>query len=105
MFWAGEEGGTAVADLLFGDHNPGGKLPYTVYAGERDLPPMSSFSLPAEHLAYWDSNQEMWVVKPGAVDAMVGSGSDDIRQKAQFQITTAGQWPPGELTTRVSLGK
>jgi hypothetical protein len=25
--------------------------------------------------------------------------------KAQFQITTAGQWPPGELTTRVSLGK
>jgi len=64
-----------------------------------------NFSLPAEQLAYWDSNQEMWMVKPGAVDVMVGSGSDDIRQKTQFQITTAGQWPPGELTTRVSLGK
>jgi ferric-dicitrate binding protein FerR (iron transport regulator) len=28
-----------------------------------------------------------------------------IRQKAQSQITTAGQWRKGELTTRVSLGK
>ena len=203
MFWAGEEGGSAVADVLFGDYNPGGKLPYTVYAGERDLPPMSeyditkgftymyfdgkpayafghglsytafdygslklssnqiasdgqvtvqaeiknsgqrageevvqlyvhqagekrpreqlagfarislkagetrtvSFALPAEQLAYWDSDQEMFVVKPGEVDVMVGSASDDIRQKAQFQVTTAGRWPASELTTRVSLSQ
>jgi beta-glucosidase len=45
MFWAGEEGGTAVADVLFGDYNPGGKLPYPVYADERDLPPMSEYDI------------------------------------------------------------
>jgi len=45
MFWAGEEGGTAVADVLFGDYNPGGRLPYTVYAGERDLPPMNEYDI------------------------------------------------------------
>jgi beta-glucosidase len=45
MFWAGEEGGTAIADVLFGDYNPGGKMPYTVYASERNLPPMSEYDI------------------------------------------------------------
>ena len=55
---------------------------------------MVSFSVPAEQLAYWDSDQGMFAVKPGDVDVMLGSASDDIRQKAKFQITTAGRWPP-----------
>jgi hypothetical protein len=34
---------------------------------------------------------------------MVGSASDDIRQKGQLQVTIAGEWPPSELTTREAL--
>ena len=34
----GEEGGTAVADVLFGDYNPGGKLPITVPRHVGQLP-------------------------------------------------------------------
>jgi beta-glucosidase len=203
MFWAGEEGGTAIADVLFGDYNPGGRLPYTVYSGTQGLPPMTeyditkgftymyydarpefafghglsyttfdysdfhisapqlasdgkvtvsvdvansgqragdevvqlyvhdnnvpvkrpkeqlqgferinlkpgdkknvSFTIPVEQLSYWDSTTGMFVVKPGAFDVMVGSASDDIRQKGQFQVTTAGEWPPSDLTTREAL--
>lgn len=187
MFWAGEEGGNAIADVLFGNYNPGGKLPYTVYAGTRDIPPMTEYDLtkgftymyfdgkpnfafgrglsyttfdysklelsspqtneggttnvkvdvqnsgkregdeviqlyvhqtqssvkrpkeqlaaferihlapgekktitlvlPAEQLAFWDSDQKKFAVEPGTFDIMVGSASDDIRLKAQLEVT------------------
>ncbi len=45
MFWAGEEGGTAIADVLFGDYNPGGRLPYTVYQSVQDIPPMKEYDI------------------------------------------------------------
>lgn len=37
-WYPGEQGGTAVADVLFGDYNPTGKLPITFYRSTADLP-------------------------------------------------------------------
>ena len=37
-YYAGMEGGTALAEILFGDVNPSGKLPFVVPAKESDLP-------------------------------------------------------------------
>lgn len=37
-FYSGMEGGNALADILFGDVTPGGKLPYTVAMKEDDYP-------------------------------------------------------------------
>jgi beta-glucosidase len=45
MFWAGEEGGTAIADVLFGDFNPAGRLPYTVYQSAQDIPAMTEYDI------------------------------------------------------------
>jgi beta-glucosidase len=44
-WYPGEEGGTAVADVLFGDYNPGGKLPYTAYASSDDIPPQTEYDI------------------------------------------------------------
>ena len=37
-FYSGLEGGNALADVLSGDVNPGGKLPFTVACDEKDYP-------------------------------------------------------------------
>lgn len=37
-YYPGMEGGTAIARMLFGDVNPGGKLPYATPTDERHLP-------------------------------------------------------------------
>ena len=38
-FYSGLEGGNALADILSGDVNPGGKLPFTIAKKEEDYPP------------------------------------------------------------------
>jgi len=44
MAWyPGEEGGTALADILFGKYNPAGRLPVTFYRSVKDLPPFTDY--------------------------------------------------------------
>lgn len=51
-WYAGMEGGAALARLLFGEVSPSGKLPFTVPASEDDLPPFSSSDLEVEYGRY-----------------------------------------------------
>jgi beta-glucosidase len=44
-WWLGEEGGNAIADVIFGNVNPAGRLPYTVYASEDQIPPQSEYDI------------------------------------------------------------
>ncbi len=44
-WFAGEEGGNAIADVLLGDFNPGGRLPYTVYETTKDIPPDDDYDI------------------------------------------------------------
>lgn len=44
-WYPGEEGGAAIADVLFGDYNPGGRLPVTVYKSVDQLPPFADYKM------------------------------------------------------------
>lgn len=45
VFYPGAEGGRALADILFGDVSPSGRLPVTFYRGVEDLPDFADYSM------------------------------------------------------------
>jgi len=44
-WYPGQAGGQAIADVLFGDYNPAGRLPVTFYRSVNDLPPFEDYRM------------------------------------------------------------
>jgi beta-glucosidase len=52
-WYPGQAAGTAIADVLFGDYNPGGRLPVTFYRSVEDLPPFESYDMAGRTYRYF----------------------------------------------------
>jgi beta-glucosidase len=52
-WYPGGEGGTAIADVLFGDYNPGGRLPLTFYKSVDQLPPFTDYGMQGRTYRYF----------------------------------------------------
>ena len=44
-WYGGQSAGTAVADVIFGDYNPAGRLPVTFYKSDADLPDFNDYNM------------------------------------------------------------
>src|SRR5215831_10547560 len=58
-WYAGEEGGAAIAETLSGKNNPGGRLPVTFYKDVQQLPSFEDYSMKGRSYRYFEG-QPLW---------------------------------------------
>ncbi|MBR7005046.1 MAG: glycoside hydrolase family 3 C-terminal domain-containing protein [Bacteroidales bacterium] len=55
-WYPGEQGGTAVAEVLFGKYNPAGRVPVTYYNSIEDLPPFDDYDITKRTYKYFEGD-------------------------------------------------
>ena len=94
-WWPGEEGGHAIADVLFGEVNPAGRLPHTVYASDAQVPPLDEYDI---------SKGFTYMYLHGAPLFAFGHGLSYTTFKYSNLQIAPGQMPPdGKLTVSVDV--
>lgn len=53
VWYPGQQGGNALADVLFGDYNPAGRLPVTFYKSVTDLPEFEDYKMEGRTYRYF----------------------------------------------------
>ena len=53
-WYPGEAGGTAIADVLFGDYNPAGRLPLTFYKSIDQIPAFDEYNMKGKTYRYFE---------------------------------------------------
>jgi beta-glucosidase len=57
-WYAGQAQGAAIADVLFGDYNPAGRLPVTFHKSVEELPPLGDYDI-TKGRTYWFNKNEV----------------------------------------------
>ncbi len=99
-WYPGQEGGLAIADVLFGDYNPAGRLPISIAKSVGQLPVYYNHSKPKHHDYIEFDAKPLFAFGYGlsytqfAYDNLfvdVQEGSDDFVCKVQFEVKNTGE--------------
>jgi beta-glucosidase len=104
-WYGGQAAGTAIADVLFGDYNPAGRLPVTFYRSVDDLPGFSDYNMdnrtyryftgePLYPFGYGLSYTTFTYEKPELEKSAI-TGSESVTVKVN--VTNTGDLPGEEV--------
>jgi beta-glucosidase len=97
-WYPGQAGGTAVAEILFGDCNPSGRLPVTFYRSTEDLPSFEDYAMagrtyrffPGQPLFPFGHGRSYTEFRYGPVRQADGEVRADSMIRLSLDITNAG---------------
>ena len=108
----GQEAGRALADLLFGNENPSGKLPMTIYRAEDQLPDILDFDMWKGRTYRYMKEDPLYGFGHGLSYTSFGfdgiQGSDTLKSGARLQCSVelfnTGKWT-GEEVVQVYVSR
>ena len=96
-WYGGQAAGTAIADVLFGDYNPGGRLPVTFYKSAAQLPPFTDYSMKGRTYRYFEG-EPLWPFGYGLSYTTFAYKNVQVTSgKAAADVTNTGKRPGGEV--------
>ena len=108
----GQEAGRALADLLFGNENPSGKLPMTIYRAEDQLPDILDFDMWKGRTYRYMKEDPLYGFGHGLSYTSFGfdgiQGNDTLKSGATLQcsveLSNTGKWT-GEEVVQVYVSR
>jgi beta-glucosidase len=94
-WYPGEQGGNAIADVLFGDHNPSGRLPLTFYASDAQIPSITDYDITK-------GRTYMYLDQPPLYPFGYGLSYTDFRY-TKLRVSPRESNPRGVITASVDI--
>ncbi len=94
-WYPGEQGGTAVADALLGDYNPGGRLPITYYRSTDVLPAFDDYDVTNNRTYMYHQQEPLYPFGHGLSYTTFGYSGLQLKQQSDtlwvdFDVTNTG---------------
>jgi beta-glucosidase len=101
-WYPGEQGGNAVADVLFGDYNPAGRMPITYYNNVGELPAMNDYDVSKGRTYQYFTGKPLYAFGHGLSYSSFEYSNLDVQQKdstllVSFELKNLGKFEGDEV--------